>query len=78
MIELLCRGDQVRKETFKELELYQNNQILQRDFNFVGTIERGIKLNAIKSLRLLLSHIFTNINTFEYTKPIMLDLPCIL
>ena len=42
------------------------------------TIERGIEQNYIKSVRIILKHIFENINKFQYTHLIMADLPVIL
>ena len=40
IIEMITVGDQVRKEVFKEIELYPRLTLLGIDMNFRGTIER--------------------------------------
>lgn len=52
--------------------------MLQRDLNFVGTIERALEQNSIKSLMVILHYIMDHINTPAYRELIMHDLPAIL
>jgi hypothetical protein len=44
----------------------------------MGTIERAFKLNSFKSLKMIFVHILDIIDTFEYQKYIMFDLPIII
>lgn len=44
----------------------------------MGTIERGFKLNSFKSLKLIFTHILDVIDTFEYHKYIMYELPILI
>lgn len=52
--------------------------MLQQDFNFVTTIQRGIAQNSIKSLMVLLNYVFENVNSEAYNDMIMFDLPLVL
>lgn len=44
----------------------------------MGTVERAVKYNAYKPLKLLLDHIFHVVNTSDYNDLIMKDLPIII
>ena len=44
----------------------------------MGTIERAFKLNSYKSLKIIFTHILDVIDTFEYQKFIMYELPIII
>lgn len=48
------------------------------DFNYDSTIYRGLLLGAHKSVNLLLTHVFQELNTMDYYEKIMLDLPEVL
>ena len=51
IIEIMTLGDQVRKDTFKDIELYPTNHLLSLDLNLRGTIERSQECNSFKSLK---------------------------
>lgn len=65
----------MRIEAFKSVGLYPKNMIVKSDFNMDSTIYRGILLNAHKSINLLISYIFDELNSIDYYNVIMLDLP---
>ena len=52
--------------------------IVHYDLNFIGTIERAIRFKYFISLRILIDHIFDEINTNDYNSQIMCALPCII
>ena len=66
ILDSLVRDDQVRKQTFKERHFYPKTMIVHYDLNFVGTIERAIKFKYFISLRMIIDHIFDEINTNDY------------
>lgn len=70
----LVKGDELRKEAFKEIKFYPKNQVIKYDFNFDTTISMGLRMQSIKSVVILLNFIMEEINTQEYVDLIMLDL----
>jgi hypothetical protein len=42
LFEILTRGDQVRKDTLKEIGFAPKILIIQKDLNFTSTIERAL------------------------------------
>jgi hypothetical protein len=77
IIAKLSKQDQVRRQIFEQAGLISSNLIIQQDFNFKTTIERGIYQSSIKSVKTLLRKVFT-INMLDYNNIIMIDLPIIL
>jgi hypothetical protein len=77
IIAKLSNRDQVRRQIFEQAGLVSQNLIVQQDFNFKTTIERGIYQGSIKSVKTLLRKVFT-INVLDYNNIIMIDLPIIL
>lgn len=65
-------------ESFKKVGFIKDNLITSVDFNLKSTIERGIDQNSIKSVKLILGHIFKKINSDSYNPILMMDLPKIL
>ena len=49
--------DRMRLEAMKDIGFYPKNLIINHDFNFIGTIFRGIEIKAKKSVRLLIHHL---------------------
>ena len=78
IIRKILRRDKVRQETFKKVGFVKDNLITTLDFNLKSTIERGIEMNSIKSVKLILNYIFKKINSQDYNDVIMMDLPKIL
>ena len=70
----LIKGDELRREAFKEIKFYPKNQVIKFDFNFDTTISMGLRMQSIKSVVMLLNFIMEEINTQEYVELIMLDL----
>jgi hypothetical protein len=68
----------MRKEIFKDINFLPKNHIIMHDFNFDSTVYRGLLLGAHKSVNLLLTHVFQELNTLDYYEKIMLDLPEVL
>jgi len=52
-----AREDRMRLEALKDIGFYPKNQIINHDFNFIGTIYRGIETKAKKSVKLLIHHL---------------------
>ena len=77
IIAKLSNRDQVRRQIFEQAGLISENLIIQQDFNFKTTIERGIYQSSMKSVKTLLRKVFT-INVLDYNNLIMIDLPIIL
>jgi hypothetical protein len=71
---MITKGDQVRKDAFKDTEMFPIQQLLQIDFNFRGTIERSLEYNSFKALKLLINYFFENVNTINYYPLIMNDI----
>ena len=63
---------------FKDANFYPKSLIVQQDLSGVGTIERAIKFNNFKSLKLLLEFLFDVVNTHDYHRFIMSDFLLIL
>lgn len=59
-------------------DFYPKLCIVQLDLNFMGTIERAFYLNSFKSIKIIFTHILDVIDTFEYQKFIMYELPIII
>ena len=74
----ISRGDQVRREAFRQLKFLAPALLISQDYNYVSTLERGLVLNAVLSVKILLRHVLQEVNTTAYARYIMLDLPCIL
>ena len=66
IMDSLVKDDQVRKQTFKDINFYPKTMIIHYDLNFMGTIEIAIKFKYFISLRMILDHIFDEINTGDY------------
>jgi hypothetical protein len=77
IFDILTKGDQVRKDTMREIELAPKVLIMQKDLNLVCTIERALYYKQFKSAKLILNHVHRRINTFDYQPLIMNDLPVI-
>jgi len=58
IIEDLVNGDHARQQAFIELNFYPKNMIINHDFNFDTTLNRGLKLNSLKSVKYLLNYLF--------------------
>ena len=78
IIEMLTKGDQVRRDVFKEIKLYPVQQLLFLDLNFRGTIERSKECNSFKALQMLLNFFFENVNSQDYYPIIMHDMTILL
>jgi hypothetical protein len=74
----LLHQDNVRKEAFIKLNFFPKNMILHHDFNFDTHLNRGLQMNSLKSIKLLLNQILEERNTINYRDIIMLDLPELL
>ena len=68
----------MRFEALRDISFYPKNQVIKTDLNFTSTINRGLKLNAKKSVDILLDYILEELRTLDYYHLIMLDLPIIL
>ena len=75
---MICTGDQIRRDTFNEIDFFPKLRVLQFDFNFRGSIERALKINSVKALKTLIDYFFVNINSFDYYPLIMKDISMIL
>ena len=78
IIDELSSNDVMRKNAFKDANFHPKSLILQQDLNCIGTIERAIKFNNFKSLKLLLEFLFERLNTHDYHRFVMSDLLLIL
>ena len=78
IIDELSSNDVMRKNAFKDANFYPKSLILHQDLNCIGTIERAIKFNNFKSLKLLLEFLFERLNTHDYHRFVMSDLLLIL
>lgn len=78
IVEQVIDGDRVRREHMQSCCFYPKICIVQIDLNYMGTIERAFKLNSFKSLKGIFNHILDVIDTFEYQKYIMYELPIII
>jgi hypothetical protein len=78
MYDILTKGDQVRKETFKEIGIAPKILVIQKDFNQICTIERALLFQQFKSAKIILNHVHKVLNSFDYQPLIMNDLPVIL
>lgn len=78
IIEDVIDDDDIRREHMKRTEFYPKPLIIQFDLNFVGTVERALKFQTYKSLKLIFDTILEVIDTFEYQPYLMYDLPLIL
>jgi len=78
IIKNISKGDKVRRDAFQQIKFYNENLIIAQDLNYISTIERGLYQNAVLSVKIILRHIFQDINSIEYARFIMGDLPCIL
>ena len=78
IMEMITKGDQVRRDTFKDINFYPTQQLLQIDFNFRGTIERSQEYNSFKALKMLINFFFENVNTLSYYPLIMNDISILL
>ena len=58
IIHSISSSDKVRKDIFKFVGFHKQILMLQQDFNFVSTIQRGLLQNSIKSLQVILKYIF--------------------
>jgi len=70
----LVKGNPIRKQVFQDITFYPKNQVIQHDFNFDGTLYRGLKFKSIKSVKILLQYIFNKSSSNEYYELVMLDL----
>ena len=53
----LAKGDNMRFEALREINFYPKNQVIKTDLNFTSTINRGLHMNARKSVDILLDFI---------------------
>lgn len=77
-LEALFEGDNYRKKSMIEANVYPQALILNLDLNLSSTIQKAIMLKAVKSLKLLIDMVFENYNTIEYQEFIMYDLDLLL
>jgi len=63
--DMLC-GDNARKEAFKELNFFPKNMVIHYDFNFDTALNRGLEMNSLKSVNLLIKFIFEERHTSHY------------
>ena len=63
-----------RAKSFKDIEFYPKQMMVNFDFNFNTTIYRGLKMKSNQSVKYLLDYLFDEINHINYYKLIMLDL----
>ena len=77
-VEKVISGDRVRREHMQLCNFYPKLCIVQLDLNFMGTIERAFHMNSFKSLKGIFNHILDVIDTFEYQKFLMYELPIII
>ena len=66
LFEILTRGDQVRKDTLREIGFAPKILIMQKDLNFTCTVERALYHKQFKSANIILNHVHNVINTFDY------------
>ena len=78
IIEMITKGDHVRKDSFKDNLFYPRQQLLQIDMNFRGTVERAQEYNSFKALKMLINYFFENVNTQAYYPLIMNDISILL
>ena len=78
IVQELAKGDKMRFEALRDIGFYPKNQIVKTDLNYQSTINRGLQLNALKSVDILLGSILEEQKTLDYYDLIMLDLPSIL
>ena len=78
IIDMLTTGDQLRRDTFKQIKMFPKLRLIQIDVNYRGTVERALQCSSFKSLKLLLDYFFENVNTQEYYNLLMHDLSIVL
>ena len=57
IVQELAKGDKMRFEALRDIGFYPKNQVVKTDLNFTSTINRGLQLNALKSVDILLGSI---------------------
>jgi len=57
-LEDLLAGDSIRKEAFKQLNFFPKNLMIHHDFNFDTLLNRGLQMNSLKSIKLIINYIF--------------------
>ena len=57
IIHEFSEEDRMRLEAMKDIGFYPKNLIINHDFNFIGTIFRGIEIKPKKSVRLLIHYL---------------------
>ena len=65
-MDLISKGNLLRKEKLKEVGFYRQILMIQQDLSFIGTIHRGIRNKAIRSIKYLIDYILEQINEEEY------------
>jgi len=75
VIHELARGDFLRMNAFKAIGFYPKNLVIRFDFNFIGTLSRGLEMKSMRSVKLITEHILEDIYNMDYYNLVMLELP---
>ena len=65
----------MRIQAFKDIGFYPKNLIIRHDFNYVGTISRGLKMNSMRSVKIIMDFILEDLYTADYYNLFMMELP---
>ena len=63
---------------FKDIGFYPKNLVIRHDFNFIGTISRGLRVNSMRSVKMIMEYILEDLATMDYYNLMMLELPMLL
>jgi len=65
-------------KAFKDIGFYQINLVIRHDFNFIGTISRGLEMGSMRSVKMIMEFILEDLATMDYYNLMMLELPMLI
>jgi hypothetical protein len=78
VIHELAKGDFFRMDAFKAIDFYPKNLVIRYDFNFIGTLTRGLTMNSMRSVKIITEYILEDLASMDYYDIMMLELPMLI
>ena len=78
VIHELTKGDRLRQTAFKNIGFYPKSLVIRFDFNFIGTLSRGLSMNSMRSVKLITEYILEDLANMDYYNLMMLELPMLM
>ena len=74
----LAKGDFLRMNAFKAIGFFPKNLVIRFDFNFIGTLSRGLSMKSMRSVKLITEYILEDLASMDYYNLMMLELPMLM